>query len=85
MRLEDRLYKVIRGMIREAMKSLVAFKLAKIPDDYVEGKPQLIFDGEDSPTVKRYSYLASYSPAAGDPVLVALVGTSGVVLGKVIR
>lgn len=85
MRPERKLKNIFRGMIRDALKSVVAFKLAKVPEDYTDGKPKLLFDGEDTPTVKRYTYLASYAPSAGDSVLVAMVGSSGVVLGKVIR
>ena len=45
---------------------------------------QLIIDGEDEPTTKKYHYLASYVPASGDRVLIEEIGDSYVVLGKVI-
>ena len=45
---------------------------------------QLIIDGEDDPTTKKYTYMASYVPTANDRVLVEEVGGSYVIMGKVI-
>ena len=45
---------------------------------------QLIIDGEDVATTKKYTYMASYVPAANDRVLVEEVGGSYVIMGKVI-
>lgn len=45
---------------------------------------QIIIDGEDEATEKKYHYLASYVPAAGDRVLIEEIGDSYVVIGKVI-
>lgn len=45
---------------------------------------QIVIDGEDEPTTKKYHYLASYVPAAGDRVLIEEIGDSYVVIGKVI-
>ena len=60
------------------------FQLATIPADYVSGRPHLIFDGEGTATVRTWPYLASYTPAATDRVLVAMAGKGGVVLGKIV-
>lgn len=46
---------------------------------------QIIIDGEDEATEKKYHYLASYVPAAGDRVLIEEIGDSYVVIGKVIE
>lgn len=46
---------------------------------------QLIIDGEDTATTKKYTYMASYVPAANDRVLVEEVGGSYVIMGKVIN
>lgn len=62
----------------------VSFRLGTIPGDYVSGRPTVQFDGESTASTRTYPYLASYTPAAGDRVLVAMVGHSGVVLGKVV-
>ena len=45
---------------------------------------QLIIDGEDEPTTKKYTYMASYVPAANDRVLIEEIGGSYVIMGKVI-
>lgn len=39
-------------------------------------------DGESSATTKKYTYLASYTPAVNDRVLIAEVAGSYVILGK---
>lgn len=46
---------------------------------------QLIVDGEDLPTTKKYTYMASYVPTANDRVLIEEVGGSYVIVGKVIN
>lgn len=45
---------------------------------------QLIIDGEDLPTTKKYTYMASYVPAANDRVLIEEISGSYVIIGKVI-
>ena len=46
---------------------------------------QLIIDGEDTATTKKYTYMASYVPAENDRVLIEEVGGSYVIMGKVIN
>lgn len=62
----------------------VVFRLGTIPAGYAGGRPQVQFDGESAASSRTYTYLASYTPAAGDRVLVAIVGHGAVVLGKVV-
>lgn len=45
---------------------------------------QLIIDGEDEPTTKKYTYMASYTPEANDRVLIEEIGGSYVIIGKII-
>ena len=45
---------------------------------------QLVIDGEDEPTTKKYTYMASYVPTVGDRVLIEEVGGSYIIMGKVI-
>ena len=45
---------------------------------------QLIIDGEDEPTTKKYTYMASYVQAANDRVLIEEISGSYVIMGKVI-
>lgn len=46
---------------------------------------QLIIDGEDEPTTKKYTYMASYVPTANDRVLIEEISGSYVIMGKVIN
>ena len=62
----------------------VSFRLGYIDAGYVSGLPQVVFDGETSASTRQYPYLASYTPAADDRVLVAMVGHSGVVVGRIV-
>ena len=61
-----------------------AFRLGTIPSTYTSGRPQVQFDGESAASTRTYPYLGSYTPAANDRVLVAMVGHGGIILGKVI-
>ena len=40
-------------------------------------------DGESAATTKKYTHLSSYTPAVNDRVLIAEVGGSYVILGKI--
>lgn len=56
--------------------------ISAVDDDY---GLQLVIDGEDEPTTKKYTYLASYVPAATDRVLIEEISGSYVIIGKVIN
>lgn len=58
------------------------FKLGKVDPAYTGGRPRIIFEGETAASNKAYPYLASYTPAANDVVLLCRVGNSYVILGK---
>lgn len=60
-----------------------SFCLGTIAAGYVSGRPAVVFDGETTTTTRHYPYLVSYTPQAGDRVLIALVGHGGVILGRV--
>lgn len=60
-----------------------SFLMGKIDPNYTSGNPKIVFDGETSASTKRYQYLKNYTPAANDRVLIAKVGGSCVVLGKI--
>lgn len=60
------------------------FRLGTIPGTYTGGRPRVQFDGESAASTRTYPYLSGYVPAAGDRVLVAMVGHGAVVLGKII-
>lgn len=71
------------GIIKDN-KHIKFFKLGRIDTDYTSGKPRVQFDGEYEPSIKQYPYLSSYTPAASDRVLLAVVSGTYVILGKVI-
>lgn len=61
-------------------KETKLIRFAKIDPAYTSGRPRLIFDGESVVTVKRYNYLSSYTPKAGDRVFVL----NNVVIGAIL-
>lgn len=52
----------------EEPERLVRF--ATIANGYTTGRPRLIFDGESTPTGKAYPKLKTYTPVAGERVIV---------------
>ena len=61
-------------------KPTFAIQYAKIDSAYIEGRPRLIFDGEDIVSLKRYPYVGSYIPKANDRV--QIIG--GVIQGNIV-
>lgn len=59
------------------------FKLAVVVDLFDNETAKIQFDGEDIASEKQYSYLRSYIPAIGDRVLLASVGGTYIILGKI--
>lgn len=55
-------------------------QFARVDPNYTSGRPRLIFDGETEVSGKAYPYLASYTPAANDRVMLV----KGVIVGKVV-
>ena len=60
------------------------YKLGKVNPAHMEGRPSVIFDGENIPSKKKYPYLSSYTPKGSDRVLMLKVSGTYVILGKVI-
>lgn len=59
--------------------------LATVASNYSgSGAPAVVFDGESAATTLLLPYLSSYTPAANDRVLVASIGHSYVILGKIL-
>jgi hypothetical protein len=73
-----------KKMIQELSTPQKSYSLGKIASNHTSGKPQIVFDGETVASIKRYPYLSSYTPVANDRVLLANVGGSHVVLGKIV-
>lgn len=55
-------------------------RFATIASGYISGRPTLIFDGESTATIKQYPYISSYTPTAGDRVMVV----NGVIIGNIL-
>lgn len=64
-------------------KEYKAFKLATVTALLANGFPQIKFDGESVSSSKKYSILASYTPAINDRVLLASISGTYVILGKI--
>lgn len=61
------------------------FTLGKIDPTYNgSGRPRVIFDGSTVVSSKTYPYLSSYTPQANDRVILANVGGTHVILGKIV-
>lgn len=64
-------------------------RLARIDPAYVAGSfpgtlPKVTFEGEDSLSTKRYPVVSGYSPVPSDRVIMLPVGSTYVILGKII-
>ncbi|KJE26979.1 hypothetical protein LG52_12 [Geobacillus kaustophilus] len=59
------------------------FSLGVIDPAYSSGRPKVIFDGSTTVSSKTYPYLSSYTPRANDRVILANVGGTHVILGKI--
>lgn len=68
----------LNAFANEAPKKLVQF--ATIDIGYIDGRPRLVFDGESVATVKAYPYISTYTPVAGDRVMVL----NDVVMGAIL-
>lgn len=61
----------------------VSYRMAVV-SSVTSGRPYIRFYGEIDASQKPYKYLGSYIPTTGDKVLVARIGKSYVILGKVV-
>ncbi|ESU71112.1 hypothetical protein T260_15155 [Geobacillus thermopakistaniensis] len=68
----------ISAFMNPKQEKIIQF--ARVDPNYTSGRPRLIFDGESTVSGKAYPYLASYTPAANDRVMVV----KGVVVGKIV-
>ena len=58
------------------------YKLATVTS--TSGGVSVQFDGETTPSAKKYKRLASYSPTVNDRVLLIKAGGTYVIIGKVV-
>lgn len=77
------------GLIKDLQTDQKAFSLGTIDPNYDggvngSGLPKVIFDGEDTPSLKGYPFVSGYQPMANERVLLANVGGSHVIFGRAI-
>lgn len=70
------------GMAKSKEQS--PFKLGTVVELFEIGTAKIQFDGEEEPSEKEYSYLASYKPSIGDRVLLASVAGTYIIIDKII-
>lgn len=63
---------------------MVEFKLATVKELFEDGTAKIQFLGEDTPSEKEYSYLASYMPTVEDKVFLLPFAGSYVIIGKLL-
>jgi len=61
----------------------VVYKLGTVTELFADGSPKIKFYGEGTASEKKYPYIATYSPAIGDRLLITSVSGSYVILGKI--
>lgn len=66
---------------RESPKRNIA--LATIDPAYVSGNPKVTFDGEDTLSEKLYPHATSYTPRAGDRVVMLPIGSTFLISGSI--
>lgn len=74
---------LIRDEIKKALREYTMNKEVRfgtIETGYTSGRPRIQFDGESAAGGKLYTYVSTYTPSAGDRVIVV----NGVILGKII-
>lgn len=78
----DQFLRILNTEIKEETEA--TFALGSINSGHSSGRPRIMFDSSPDLSVKSYPYLSSYTPVANDRVLLARVGHTWVVLGKVL-
>lgn len=78
----DEFVLLITQLIKKEQKN--NFSLGTISSSHSSGRPKILFDGENTDSVKTYPYLSSYTPVANDRVLLVNIAGTHVVIGKII-
>lgn len=55
-------------------------RFGKVDAAHTTGRPRIVFDGTDTPSTKRYPYIATYTPTANDRVMIL----KNVIIGKIV-
>jgi hypothetical protein len=59
------------------------FRLGAVAELFPNETAKIKFDGEETASEKQYAYLASYTPALNDRVLLAMTAGTYIILGKI--
>lgn len=73
----DWLKRLVRSLTEEV------YAIGTIDPNYTSGRPRVKFDGETTISTKQYPYLSSYTPKAGDRVLMIRTRYGYLILGKI--
>lgn len=68
---------------KRGIKQQEPFVLGTVKELFTNGNAKITFDGEDVPSNKKYSYLASYSPNVSDRVLLIKISGTYIIIGKI--
>lgn len=76
-------YQLLEEFYASKKKVEPLFRLGTVDLAYTSGLPKVKLDGDESVTVKEYSHIRNYSPRAGDRVVLALVGNTYIIIGRI--
>lgn len=84
----DWLIKLIKKTVMQVLVELgllqPQYKIGTIDPAYTSGRPKVLFDGEDTLSAKQYPRFSSYTPVAGDRVVLAKMPGGYVIQDKII-
>jgi len=76
-------YQLLEEFYASKQKVSPTFRLGTIDLAYTSGLPKVLLDGDETVTIKEFSHLRNYTPTAGDKVVLALVGNTYIILGRI--
>ena len=75
-------YQLLEEFYASKKRTEPLFRLGTVDLAYTSGLPKVKLDGDDTVTAKEYSHIRNYSPKAGDRVMLALVGNTYIIIGR---
>lgn len=76
----------ITGSAQSQSESKTKFRKARISPTWDGSlRPPVIFDGESEASTRTFPYLASYTPVAGDVVLLVSVSHGWIILDRIVE
>lgn len=74
---------ITNEVLQQEMPQQLNFRIGTVADLFEDGTAQIQFDGEETPSQKQYAFLSVYKPAASDRVVLAALGGTYIILGKI--